>query len=99
MTKVMQGVRVLEVAQFTFVPAAGAILTGWGADVIKIEHPCAATPNAASSTWAVRSPTPTAIRWWNTGRWRQRHSGPGNRSDPARAHAELGQPVEESVHG
>jgi crotonobetainyl-CoA:carnitine CoA-transferase CaiB-like acyl-CoA transferase len=39
MTKVMQGVRVLEVAQFTFVPAAGAILADWGADVIKIEHP------------------------------------------------------------
>jgi crotonobetainyl-CoA:carnitine CoA-transferase CaiB-like acyl-CoA transferase len=35
----MQGVRVLEVAQFTFTPAAGAILADWGADVIKIEHP------------------------------------------------------------
>jgi hypothetical protein len=39
LTKVMQGVRVLEVAQFTFVPAAGAILADWGADVIKVEHP------------------------------------------------------------
>lgn len=39
MTKVMQGIRVLEVAQFTFVPAAGAVLADWGADVIKIEHP------------------------------------------------------------
>jgi crotonobetainyl-CoA:carnitine CoA-transferase CaiB-like acyl-CoA transferase len=39
MTKVMKGVRVLEVAQHTFVPAAGAILADWGADVIKIEHP------------------------------------------------------------
>ena len=39
MTKVMQGVRVLEVAQFTYVPAAGAILADWGADVIKVEHP------------------------------------------------------------
>ena len=39
MIKVMEGVRVLEVAQFTFVPAAGAILADWGADVIKIEHP------------------------------------------------------------
>jgi crotonobetainyl-CoA:carnitine CoA-transferase CaiB-like acyl-CoA transferase len=39
MTHVMKGVRVLEVAQFTFVPAAGAILADWGADVIKIEHP------------------------------------------------------------
>jgi crotonobetainyl-CoA:carnitine CoA-transferase CaiB-like acyl-CoA transferase len=39
MTQVMKGVRVLEVAQFTFVPAAGAVLSDWGADVIKIEHP------------------------------------------------------------
>jgi crotonobetainyl-CoA:carnitine CoA-transferase CaiB-like acyl-CoA transferase len=37
--QVMKGVRVLEVAQFTFVPAAGAVLADWGADVIKIEHP------------------------------------------------------------
>ena len=35
----MKGVKVVEVAQFTFVPAAGAILADWGADVIKIEHP------------------------------------------------------------
>jgi crotonobetainyl-CoA:carnitine CoA-transferase CaiB-like acyl-CoA transferase len=34
----MQGVRVVEVAQFTFVPSAGAVLADWGADVIKIEH-------------------------------------------------------------
>ena len=39
MTQVMKGVRVLEVAQYTFVPAAGAILADWGADVIKVEHP------------------------------------------------------------
>ena len=39
MTKVMQGIRILEVAQFTFVPAAGGVLADWGADVIKIEHP------------------------------------------------------------
>ncbi|MFK7894564.1 MAG: CaiB/BaiF CoA transferase family protein [Myxococcota bacterium] len=34
----MQGVRVLEVAEHTFVPAASAILSDWGADVIKVEH-------------------------------------------------------------
>lgn len=39
MIRVMEGIRVLEVAQFTFVPAAGAILADWGADVIKVEHP------------------------------------------------------------
>ncbi len=35
----MKGIRILEVAQHTFVPAAGGILADWGADVIKIEHP------------------------------------------------------------
>jgi crotonobetainyl-CoA:carnitine CoA-transferase CaiB-like acyl-CoA transferase len=34
----MEGVRILEVAQFTFVPAAGAVLADWGAEVIKVEH-------------------------------------------------------------
>jgi len=33
----MKGVRVLEVAEHTFVPAASALLSDWGADVIKIE--------------------------------------------------------------
>jgi crotonobetainyl-CoA:carnitine CoA-transferase CaiB-like acyl-CoA transferase len=34
----MEGVKVVEVAQFTYVPAAGAVLADWGADVIKVEH-------------------------------------------------------------
>jgi crotonobetainyl-CoA:carnitine CoA-transferase CaiB-like acyl-CoA transferase len=34
----MQGVRILEVADYVFVPAAGAILSDWGAEVIKVEH-------------------------------------------------------------
>src|SRR3954464_12371701 len=38
MTEVMQGVRVLEVAEHTFVPAASALLADLGAEVIKIEH-------------------------------------------------------------
>jgi crotonobetainyl-CoA:carnitine CoA-transferase CaiB-like acyl-CoA transferase len=38
MTAVMEGVRILEVAEQTFVPAASALLSDWGAEVIKIEH-------------------------------------------------------------
>jgi crotonobetainyl-CoA:carnitine CoA-transferase CaiB-like acyl-CoA transferase len=34
----MQGVRILEVAEHTFVPAASALLAEWGAEVVKIEH-------------------------------------------------------------
>jgi crotonobetainyl-CoA:carnitine CoA-transferase CaiB-like acyl-CoA transferase len=37
-TAVMKGVRILEVAEHTFVPAASALLADWGAEVIKIEH-------------------------------------------------------------
>ena len=38
MTDVMKGIRILEVAEHTFVPAASAILSDWGAEVIKVEH-------------------------------------------------------------
>ena len=38
MTRILEGVRILEVAEHTFVPAASALLADWGADVIKIEH-------------------------------------------------------------
>ena len=34
----MEGVKVVEVAQFTYVPSAGATLADWGATVFKIEH-------------------------------------------------------------
>jgi crotonobetainyl-CoA:carnitine CoA-transferase CaiB-like acyl-CoA transferase len=34
----MSGIKMVEVAQFTFTPAAGAVLADWGADVIKVEH-------------------------------------------------------------
>jgi crotonobetainyl-CoA:carnitine CoA-transferase CaiB-like acyl-CoA transferase len=35
----LTGIRVLEVAQWWFVPASSAVLADWGADVVKIEHP------------------------------------------------------------
>ena len=33
------GVRVVELAQWVFVPVAGALMADWGAEVIKVEHP------------------------------------------------------------
>lgn len=44
MQDVLRGVKVVEVAQWWFVPAGGAILADWGADVIKIEHPATGDP-------------------------------------------------------
>src|SRR3954454_16332020 len=38
MTAILNGVRILEVAEHTFVPAASALLSDWGAEGIKIEH-------------------------------------------------------------
>ncbi|HWA67912.1 MAG TPA: CoA transferase [Mycobacteriales bacterium] len=45
----LAGVRVIEVAAWTFVPAAGAVLAEWGADVIKIEHPLHGDPQRGLS--------------------------------------------------
>ncbi|MGW3565030.1 CaiB/BaiF CoA transferase family protein [Streptomyces sp. NPDC000941] len=36
--KPLEGIRVLEVAMYGFVPSAGAVLADWGADVVKVEH-------------------------------------------------------------
>ncbi len=44
MANALSGFRVLEVAAWTFVPAAGAVMADWGADVIKVEHPVGGDP-------------------------------------------------------
>ena len=41
---ILEGVRVVEVATWTFVPACGAVLADWGADVVKVEHPVTGDP-------------------------------------------------------
>ena len=40
----LDGIRVLEVAMYGFVPSAGAVLAEWGAEVIKIEHAVTGDP-------------------------------------------------------
>ena len=44
MATVLDGVRVVEVADWGFVPSAGAALGDWGAEVIKVEHPRVGDP-------------------------------------------------------
>lgn len=44
MLKVLDGVRLIEAAEWFFVPGAGTVLADWGADVIKIEHPTRGDP-------------------------------------------------------
>ena len=49
----LEGVRVVEVASFVFVPAAAAILADWGAEVIKVERPEWGDPVREVSAWGV----------------------------------------------
>lgn len=44
MQDVLAGIRVVEVAAWTFVPISGSVLAEWGADVIKVEHPSTGDP-------------------------------------------------------
>jgi crotonobetainyl-CoA:carnitine CoA-transferase CaiB-like acyl-CoA transferase len=62
MTKPMEGVRVLEVALYGFVPSAGAVLADWGADVVKIEHPETGDPVRGLVAWGV-DPAETGISY------------------------------------
>jgi crotonobetainyl-CoA:carnitine CoA-transferase CaiB-like acyl-CoA transferase len=40
----LDGIRVIEVASWMFVPSGGSVLVDWGADVIKVEHPVTGDP-------------------------------------------------------
>src|SRR5436190_8241923 len=44
MTNVLDGIRVMELTQWAYVPSAGAILADWGATVLKVEHPVQGDP-------------------------------------------------------
>ena len=57
MEHVLKGIRIVEVAQWWFVPSAGAVLADWGADVIKIEHPVTGDPQRGLVTSGFFPPT------------------------------------------
>jgi crotonobetainyl-CoA:carnitine CoA-transferase CaiB-like acyl-CoA transferase len=61
MSGVRQGVRVVELAGWTFVPTAGAVLADWGADVIKIEHPETGDPQRGLSVGAMGTTGPGGV--------------------------------------
>jgi crotonobetainyl-CoA:carnitine CoA-transferase CaiB-like acyl-CoA transferase len=42
--QVLEGIRLIEVADWGFVPSAGTVLGDWGAEIIKIEHPVRGDP-------------------------------------------------------
>jgi len=40
----LDGIRVIEVASWMFIPSGGSVLVDWGAEVIKVEHPDTGDP-------------------------------------------------------
>jgi crotonobetainyl-CoA:carnitine CoA-transferase CaiB-like acyl-CoA transferase len=42
--KILNGIRVIDLTMWAFVPAAGCVLAHWGADVIKVENPKSPDP-------------------------------------------------------
>jgi crotonobetainyl-CoA:carnitine CoA-transferase CaiB-like acyl-CoA transferase len=63
MTKVMEGVRVLEVAMWGFVPSAGAVLADWGAEVLKVEHPVYGDPMRGLTTAGLQTRDGVTFMW------------------------------------
>jgi crotonobetainyl-CoA:carnitine CoA-transferase CaiB-like acyl-CoA transferase len=60
---IMSGIRVVEVAAWTYVPVAGAVLAEWGADVLKIEHPESGDPQRGLVTSGLLPSGPGGINF------------------------------------
>ncbi len=65
MSGVLEGIKVVEVSMWAYVPSAGAVLAEWGADVVKVEGP-EGDPIRQLVVGGVRSEGP-AYTWevWN----------------------------------
>ena len=63
MADALAGFRVLEVAAWTFVPAAGAVMADWGADVIKVEHPVGGDPQRGLISMGLVPGGPDAVNY------------------------------------
>jgi crotonobetainyl-CoA:carnitine CoA-transferase CaiB-like acyl-CoA transferase len=63
MSAVFDGVKVVEVAQWRFVPAAGGVLSELGADVIKVEHPVHGDPQRGLVTSGLLSGNTRGINY------------------------------------
>ena len=60
----MHGIKVVEVAIYGFVPSAGAVLSDWGADVVKVEHPETGDPMRGLAAWGIPPGTGGVTHMW-----------------------------------
>ncbi len=58
---VMDGIRVIELATWGFVPSAGVALADWGAQVIKVEHPLHGDPMRGLVPSSLKAAGPDAV--------------------------------------
>jgi crotonobetainyl-CoA:carnitine CoA-transferase CaiB-like acyl-CoA transferase len=61
--KPLSGIRVLEAAAWTFVPAAGAVLAEWGAEVIKVEPRVGGDPQRGLVTMGLVPGGPDGVNY------------------------------------
>ncbi|MFO0688201.1 MAG: CoA transferase [Myxococcota bacterium] len=69
--RVLEGIRVVEVAQYVYVPVAGSVLAEWGAETIKVEPPGAGDAYRGlrrTGALAVEGPVNFAIEHANRGK-------------------------------
>jgi crotonobetainyl-CoA:carnitine CoA-transferase CaiB-like acyl-CoA transferase len=58
MEPLLEGIKVVELAEWGFVPSAAAVLADWGADVVKIEHPQRGDPMRGLVSGGLIAPVP-----------------------------------------
>ncbi|MCH2173501.1 CoA transferase [Myxococcota bacterium] len=63
MERIFEGVRVIEIAQWVFVPAATTLLADLGADVLKIEHPGTGDASRGLVTQGLGSGSTVNLGW------------------------------------
>jgi crotonobetainyl-CoA:carnitine CoA-transferase CaiB-like acyl-CoA transferase len=65
---VLDGVRIIEVSMWAYVPSAGAVLAEWGADVIKIEGPDGDPVRGLVTAGLITSGPQYTWEMWNRGK-------------------------------
>ena len=60
MPGVLDGIRVIELATWGFIPSAGVALADWGAEVIKVEHPLHGDPMRGLVSAALTAARPSS---------------------------------------
>lgn len=59
----LDGIRIIEIASWMFVPSGGSVLVDWGAEVLKVEHPVTGDPQRGLVTSGLIPGGPGAVNF------------------------------------